>query len=141
MKTVAVNLLVWVLTLIVAGYAYAEDESEEGATPEKSKYVDLAPSFVTNFGLSTKKMQYIKADITLRAPTQVAVDAIEANAPLIRHQIVMLLSRQTNDMMALPNSQETIRVEALRVSREVLEAETGEPQINDLLFTTFVIQR
>jgi len=140
MKTVAVNLLVWVLTIVVTGYAYAEDESEETA-PEKSKYVDLVPSFVTNFGLSTKKMQYIKADITLRAPTQVAVDAIEANAPLIRHQIVMLLSRQTSDMMALPNSQETIRVEALRVSREVLEAETGEPQINDLLFTTFVIQR
>lgn len=135
LRSFAIGVLLCLISVV-----HAEEEAE-AAAPGKSKYVDLAPSFVTNFGTSSQNMQFLKADVSLRVASQSAVNIVEANMPLIRHQIVMLLSSQSNESMAQPNNQELVRIEALALTRKVLEAETGSPQVDDLLFTSFVVQR
>lgn len=115
-------------------------EEEESAVP-KVVYLDLKPSFLTNFSSNEgKKIGFVKVDVTVRAKTQQAIDLVTVNDALVRHQLVMLLSRQTETSLVGPG-QEQIRQEGLKLVQTALEAETGSPQIDDLLFTSFVVQR
>lgn len=117
--------------------AWAEDEA---AAPQV-QYYDLQPSFVTNYGVSSGKLKFVKATVSVRATSQAAIAEVMSHEPLLRHEIVMLLSRQTDDTMTSTAGQETIRTEALKLVQDALESETGNTQIDDLLFTEFVVQR
>jgi len=135
----------WISLYIVLAFSVvegvnAEEESEEAA-PVKAQYVELKPAFVTNFGTSSKKLKYVKAEISLRVPSSQAADAIEMHKALVRHEIVMLLSAQAENVMTAPGGQETVRQAVLSAVQAVIEEETGAQQIDDLLFTSFVLQR
>jgi len=136
-------LSIVVLSFVVSGFVCAEEEDEEEtAAPAVSKYYDLKPSFVANFGSTNKKkLKFVKADVSIRTSSDSAVTQVMNHDALVRHQIVMLLSRQTEKKMSSSLGQEEIRVEALKVVNEALEEETGSIQIDDLLFTSFVVQR
>jgi len=131
------------LSLILTGGAWAEegDEEEEGAAPV-AQYYDLSPAFVANFGGGkSKKLKFVKADISVRSSIASAINEVTNHDPLVRHQIVMLLSRQTEQSLSTPAGQEALRVEALSLVQAALEKETGSGQIEDLFFTSFVVQR
>lgn len=132
-------VLAWVWLSVAASVVFAEEEGE--AVAPKAQYLELKPSFVANFGSGAAKLNYIKADITLRVPSAAAAAEIESNSPLVRHHIVMVLSSQTEEAMALATSQEDVRLAALASIQQALEEETGAPQVDDLLFTSFVVQR
>jgi len=123
----------------MALFAQAEEEGE-AATP-KAQYVELSPAFVANFGGASAKLKYIKADISLRVPSTEAAHLIKANKALVRHHIVMRLSAQSEEQMAAPGSQESIRKDTLKSVQSAMSEETGAPQVDDLLFTSFVVQR
>jgi flagellar FliL protein len=121
--------------------AWAEEEGESSAT-SVAQYHDLSPSFVANFGANNpKKLKFIKADISVRATSTTAINEVMNHDALVRHQLVMLLSRQTEETLSNPTGQEAVRLEALRVVQAALKIETGSEQIEDLFFTSFVVQR
>jgi len=133
-------ILLLSLFLGVCGLVWAE----EGEEPEPivSQYHSLKPAFVTNFGASSgKKLKFLKADISVRASSGVAINEVMNHDALVRHQIVMLLSKQTEKVLASSSGQESVRVQALKVVQEALKEETGDAQIDDLLFTSFIVQR
>jgi len=86
-------------------------------------------------------LKFVKADVSVRATNSAAISEVMNHDALVRHQIVMLLSRQTEETLSNPTGQETVRLEALAVVKAALEVETGSVQIEDLFFTSFVIQR
>jgi flagellar FliL protein len=129
------------LFMLCSAALFAQAEEEGEAAAPKAQYVELSPAFVANFGGTSAKLKYIKADISLRVPSEDAADLIEANKALVRHQIVMRLSAQSDEQMAAPDSQESIRKEALKSVQSAMSEETGAPQVDDLLFTSFVVQR
>ncbi len=137
------NAMRW-MTCVLIGLTLSltvlAEEEEETAAP-KVQYFDLKPAFVTNFGSSINKLKYVKAEVVVRASTRAAVEAVMAHEPVVRHEIVMLLSAQTEESISENGGQESIRLEALKRVQSVLEQETGAPQIEDLLFTSFVVQR
>jgi len=119
--------------------AFSEEEAPKAAVV---KYHNLKPSFVANFGSgSSKKLKFVKADISVRVSSSEAITEVMSNDALVRHQIVMLLSRQSDKTMSTTAGQEQIRLEALKLVQDVLKEETGSPQIEDLLFTSFIVQR
>tara|TARA_R110001592_G_scaffold177076_2_gene417330 strand:- start:143901 stop:144287 length:387 start_codon:yes stop_codon:yes gene_type:complete len=122
-------------------FAHAEEDSEN-APQTQTHYQELRPSFVANFGDTTgKRLKFIKADITLRASSNEAISAVMDHDALIRHQIVMILSAQTEESLASSKGQETLRLGLLEKVKAVLKEETGKEHIDDLLFTSFVVQR
>jgi flagellar protein FliL len=130
-------LLIFCLMLFaLPGWA----EDDKAAAPQVL-YLDLTPAFVTNFSSNEgKKLNFIKVDVSVRANSQQAIDLVKGHDALVRHQLVMLLSRQTEVSLA-GSGQELIRQEGLKLVQTALEAETGNSQIDDLLFTSFVVQR
>nr|WP_207202089.1 flagellar basal body-associated protein FliL [Pseudomonas sp. TH32] len=120
--------------------AVLAEEAKEGDAPKVS-YISLSPPFVGNYGLDgTAKLRVFKADIALRVTGPEAAAAVKANDALIRNQLVALFTQQTNDTMSSVDGKEKLRQEALKQTQQVMNDETGKPQVEDLLFNNLIIQ-
>jgi len=65
---------------------------------------------------------------------------IKHHEPLIRNQLVMLFSQQTEEAMAAAGSREILRAEALKQVQDIMTQEEGKPLVEDLLFNNLIIQ-
>ncbi|MDX1399745.1 MAG: flagellar basal body-associated FliL family protein, partial [Oceanospirillum sp.] len=96
--------------LIVFG-ATAQSWAEDGAGGSPIAYTEVKPSFVLNYG-GPGRLKYLKADITLVTSSPLAEQTVSHHMPLIRNELVSLLSRQTDEAVTTPVGQEQIRMEA-----------------------------
>ncbi|MEZ5559250.1 MAG: flagellar basal body-associated FliL family protein [Pseudomonadales bacterium] len=120
--------------------AWAAAGAEEAAS--EVRYVELQPAFVTNFGISDNgRLQYVKADVSVRVDSQAGEMAARTHLPALRNAMVLLLSRQDEASVSTSSGREAIRAEALADLRAVLEQEEGQPYIEEVLFTNFIVQR
>ncbi len=126
------------LTLLFSLPAFADDK--EDVNVDETRYLDLAPALVTNFG-GPGRMKYIKAEVSLKVDSQDELRAVMHHKPLLRHTMVMLLTRQTDETVGSKEGKEKLRLEALAATQAMMEAEEGKPIIDDLLFSTFFVQR
>lgn len=126
------------LTLPLLAMANEEEEPKEGEAP-KVAYIDLVPSLVGNYG-SGPRLKYYKADISLRVSGPEAEEKVTRHEPLIRNQLVMLFSQQTDESLGSSDSKEKLRQEALKQVQQVLHSEEGKPLVDDLLFNNLIVQ-
>lgn len=141
MKQLVAALLIPLLT-IAAGLApvpaaMAAGNSEPMQGPQ---YVDLQPAFITNYG-GPGPVHFLKADLAVRVGDAAGAALVAHHMPQLRHELVMLLSSQTEDSVGNPAGRETLRQSALAAVQAVLRGETGGPVVEDLLFNGFVLQR
>lgn len=130
--------LLLALSLPLAVHASEDKEAKEGAVPTVA-YVTLFPALVGNFGEGAK-LKFFKADISLRVTGADVEAKVKHHDPLIRNQLVMLFSQQTEAGMAAAGARETLRAEALKQVQDVLVQEEGKPLVEDLLFNNLIIQ-
>ncbi|UUY09710.1 flagellar basal body-associated protein FliL [Pseudomonas sp. J452] len=124
-------------TALASGGAEEEQEGENAAP--KVAYYSLVPALVGNFGAGPKLKVY-KADIALRVTGTEAEEKVEHHEPLIRNQLVMLFSQQTEASMGSQDAKEKLRLEALKQVQDALNQEEGKPYVEDLLFNNLIIQ-
>jgi len=135
---------VWIALLLALSLpvmAFAEEtekKPQEGAPPAVA-YVSLVPALVGNFG-SGPKLKFYKADIALRVSGAAAEDKVKHHEPLIRNQLVMLFSQQTEESIGAAGAKEALRQEALKQVQDVITQEEGQPLVDDLLFNNLIIQ-
>ena len=137
-RTITTLLSIIFLVFAAVSSSLASDDDEEKISVQ---YIDLKPAFVANFGGPAPKLKFIKADISLRVHSPEAAALVEQHMPLIRNEIVLLLSAQDEKEISTMQGQEKARLEALERVKKVLEDETGTTAAEDLLFTNFVLQR
>ncbi len=138
-KSLRTSLYYFGLICFFVSFVHAEEDVEKAP---QAKYHELKPSFVANFGGTTeKRLKFIKADVTVRAFSDEAITAVINHDALVRHQVVMMLSAQSEASLATSEGQEALRLGLLEKVKVALKEETGEEQIDDLLFTSFVVQR
>lgn len=125
------------VALGLASPAMAEKSEDSAAI--KPIYYTLVPALVGNYG-SDGKLKYYKADVALRVGSSVAQERVEHHEPLIRNQLVMLFSQQTDASLGSVEAKEALRQEALRQVQGVLTQEEGRPLVDDLLFNNLIIQ-
>ena len=113
-----------------------------GAQSKDPRYVSFGHPLVINYGNpSLGRLKYLKLDLQFRVEGAEAADLVEYHLPALRHGLIMLLSRQIQQKVSLPQGKEDIRQEALDVVQKLMMREEGEKTIEDLLFTNFVVQR
>ena len=141
LRRMAFCLLVTVTLMTPTAFAQDEEGEEGEAAAEGSQYIDLKPAFVTNYG-GVGRLRYLKAEIALRVGGEGKGPAgIRHHMPQIRHALVMLMSRQTEEDISTMEGKEMLRQNALAAVREVLIKEDGEEYVLDLLFKSFIVQR
>lgn len=134
-------LCVLLMTAMISQAVLAQDEEAAAAESEGSQYIDLKPAFIANYG-GVGRLRYLKAEIALRVGGGAKGPAgIRHHMPQIRHSLVMLMSRQTEEDISTMEGKEMLRQNALTAVREVLLKEDGEQYIQDLLFKSFIVQR
>jgi flagellar FliL protein len=113
-------------------------QEEPVELPPGSTYVSLGPSFIGNFG-TEGRLRYFKVDMSVRVLETGAAE-VEQHLPRLRHVLLMLLSRQPAQAVSRPEDREQIREQALNSVRAIIDEEEGDNEVEDLLFTSFIIQ-
>lgn len=141
-KLLLPTLLLLTACLPAAGPVRAEEDERPPVDLEELRYVPLQPSIVVNYGgASDGPLQFVKADVSVRVIGAEAAAAARYHLPALRNALVLLLSSQDEASVSSSSGREAIRAEALAELRAILETAEGEPFIDDVLFTNFLVQR
>jgi flagellar FliL protein len=111
---------------------------EEGGAAKASVYYAIDPPLVVNFE-DGSVVRFLQITMEVMAHDQKAVDSVQKNIPLIRNNLLLLMSNRNYQSMMSREGKEKLRQEALAEVRAVQKKEGG-PDVDDLLFTSFVVQ-
>jgi flagellar FliL protein len=114
----------------------AAAHGEEGG--KSAVYYAIDPPLVVNFEEGSA-VRFLQISMEVMAHDQKAVDSVQKNIPLIRNNLLLLMSNRNYQTMMSREGKETLRQEALTEIRAVQKKEGG-PDVDDLLFTSFVVQ-
>lgn len=119
--------------------AEGDGDGDKKEKPKPANYVPLEPPFVVNFeGVGPAKFLQIAVEVMTRKPE--AAEHIKKHMPVIRNNLVLLFGSQTYDKVNTLKGKEDLRAAALAEVQKILEEETGDPTIEALYFTSFVMQ-
>jgi flagellar FliL protein len=145
MRSLAHFLLRLCLLFTIAG-AHAAEHGEGGGEGESEKagsaseYLDIKPALIANYG-GAGPIHFLKAELTLRlGKDPQANELVMRHMPHIRHELIMLFSRQNEENLVTMQGKEQLRQEALAAVQKVLQSEENKKLVDDVLFTNFVIQ-
>jgi len=124
------------------GHGGSESDGSGGggdAAQGEAKYVKLGDSFVVNF-LAGDQIRYLQVTIEVMTHDPNTPGAIETHLPVIRNNLVMLFSGLDYKTLSSVEGKQKIREEALHEVQKILKKRTGGGSIDDLYFTSFVMQ-
>lgn len=124
---------------VITPIAPAAVASHGEAAPAKSAvYYAIDPPLVVNFE-DGSVVRFLQITMEVMARDQKAIDSVQKNIPLIRNNLLLLMSNRNYQSMMSREGKEKLRQEALAEVRAVQKKQGGE-DIDDLLFTSFVVQ-
>jgi len=103
------------------------------------EYLSLAPAFVVNFPHQGRQ-RFMQADVTVMSRDAGAIAAVRQHMPAIRHSLINLFSAQLLLVFEDPAGIERLRLLATEEVNLVLEREIGRRGVDEVLFTSFVMQ-
>ena len=116
----------------------AAAHGEEGAAGKPAVYYAIDPPLVVNFE-DGSVVRFLQITMEVMAHDQKAIETVQKNIPLIRNNLLLLMSNRNYQAMMSREGKEKLRQEALTEINAVQKKE-GSPAVDDLLFTTFVVQ-
>lgn len=105
---------------------------------EKAQYVKIKPSITTNY--IAERLKYVQADVAIKVRGDDSVSAVEAHIPRIKHQLIMILSRQEFDGVSTQDGRAVIKELALEEIIGIMDGEGLRPTIDEVLFTGFIVE-
>jgi len=101
-------------------------------------YYAIDPPLVVNFE-DGSVVRFLQISMEVMAHDQKTIDSVQKNIPVIRNNLLLLMSNRNYQTMMSREGKEKLRQEALTEIRAVQKKE-GSPDVDDLLFTSFVVQ-
>ena len=118
--------------------AEAEAEPAEEA-PIPAQYVKLKPEFVVNYNVGTRQ-RFLQVSIEIMTRSQTIVDAIELHSPMLRNEIIRILSEQEFKKVRTAEGRVAMQEQLKDHVAAVLRRESGIDGVEALLFTNLVMQ-
>jgi flagellar FliL protein len=112
------------------------------AKAEKKKppiYLPIEPALVANFDRKGR-VGYLQAGVELMAREQKTIDAAQKNMPVIRNNLLFLMSSKSYEELSDRAGKEKLREQALGEVNKVLEEQGFDGRIEAVYFTAFVMQ-
>jgi len=103
------------------------------------QYVELTPAFIVNFPHQGRQ-RFLQATLTVMGRDTAAMQAVLQHMPVIRHNLINLLSAQLLLVFEDPAGIEQLRELATEEVKQILLREIGREGIEEVLFTSFVMQ-
>jgi flagellar FliL protein len=116
----------------------AAPKGAEGGGGKPSVYYAIDPPLVVNFE-DGSAVRFLQITMEIMAHDEKAIESVQKNIPLIRNNLLLLMSNRNYQSMMSREGKEKLREEALAEVRAVQKKEGG-PDVDDVLFTSFVVQ-
>jgi len=116
----------------------AASHGAEGGSGKPSLYYAIDPPLVVNFE-DGSAVRFLQISMQIMAHEEKAIESVQKNVPLIRNNLLLLMSNRNYQSMMSREGKEKFRQEALTEVRAVQKKE-GSPDVDDVLFTSFVVQ-
>jgi flagellar FliL protein len=84
-------------------------------------------------------VRFLQISMEVMAHDQKAIDSVQKNMPLIRNNLLLLMSNRNYQALMSREGKDKLRGEALAEIRDV-QKKQGGGDVDDLLFTSFVVQ-
>ncbi len=110
-----------------------------GSADKGPIYQALDPPFIINFD-DQGILRYLQIGLSVMARDQQTIDAGNNNMPQIRNNLILLFGNQKIENLNAPQGKENLRAQALEQIQAVLNEELGEPGIEAVYYTAFVMQ-
>jgi flagellar FliL protein len=126
----------WMMAL-----APVEVVEEEVSTepPPPPLYSRIDPTIVVSFQ-NGSQVRFLQITLEAMARDQASIEAFELHSPKIRNNLLLLFGSQSLDDMATREGKERVRQLALEEVRSALAQDAKDAKIEDLYFTSFVVQ-
>jgi flagellar FliL protein len=118
--------------------AAASAHGEEGGAGKAAVYYAIDPPLVVNFE-DGSAVRFLQITMEIMAHDPKAIESVQKNIPLIRNNLLLLMSNRDYQSMMSREGKEKLRQEALTEIRAAQKKESGL-DVDDLLFTSFVVQ-
>jgi flagellar basal body-associated protein FliL len=118
--------------------AVAGKKDEKSGPPKPAVYYAIDPPLVVNFE-DGSAVRFLQISMEIMAHDEKAIDSVQKNNPVIRNNLLLLMSNRNYQSLMSREGKEKLRQEALTEIRAVQKKE-GSPDVDDLLFTSFVVQ-
>jgi flagellar FliL protein len=115
----------------------AEEVVEEVKIP--AQYIKMKPRFIVNYNVGTRQ-RFLQASIEIMTRSQGVVDAVELHNPMLRNEIVRILSDQDFNALRTPEGRQALKTELQEKLIAIVKREADVEGIEAVLFTDFVMQ-
>ena len=147
---VAVVLIIAIAVGVTVFLMSGDDSSAEGETAEDiaevveevaipAQYIKMKPRFIVNYNVGTRQ-RFLQASIEIMTRSQGVVDAVELHNPMLRNEIVRILSDQDFKALRVPEGRLALKTQLQEQLITVLKSEADVEGIEAVLFTDFVMQ-
>lgn len=126
-------------TMGMLGGGTAQTAAQGPSKSEPAIYFPMEPAFVVNFK-DNGRTRFLQVSMEVMARDPVVIEDIKAHMPLIRNNLLLLLTNQKAEDLHTAEGREKIRAAALEEIKRVLGEETGRINVEGLYFTSFVTQ-
>ncbi len=115
--------------------------SEEMMKPDikDAIYEDMYPAFTVNFKEGSKK-KFMQIDMVAMFYDMESRDAFKMHMPVVRNNLLILLSGKDSDELSTKEAKEELRKETLLAAQAVMQERYGENIVEDIYFTKLVMQ-
>jgi len=117
----------------------AAEHKPEGGPSKPAQYFSFDPPLVVNFD-DTQAVRFLQLQIDVMARDEKVIESVKQNSPAIRNNLLMLMNNRDYKTLMTREGKEALRQECLKEVQRILQKETGAPGIEDLYFSSFVVQ-
>jgi flagellar protein FliL len=102
-------------------------------------YRALEPELLGNIE-GPGRIRFVQVGVVMAMRDPKLIEAVDRHSPVIRNDLIMLLSDKTYEQLSSAEGKEATRQEMLETIRNVLERSAGDPGVESIYFTSFVMQ-
>jgi len=124
-------------TITAVAAASSGGHGEEGGG-KASVFYAIDPPLVVNFE-DGSVVRFLQITMEIMAHDPKVIESVQKNIPLIRNNLLLLMSNRNYQSLMSRDGKEKLRGEALAEVNEVQKKQGGEA-VDDVLFTSFVVQ-
>jgi flagellar basal body-associated protein FliL len=116
-----------------------EEKKEGGGEHKPAVYFAFDPPLIVNFD-DTQAVRFLQLQIEVLLRDEHESELVKLHSPVIRNNLLMLMNGRDYKSLMSREGKEALRKECLVEVQRILKKETGKPVVEDLFFTSFVVQ-
>ena len=120
--------------------APADQPAVDPTMLEPALYQPLEPPLVIAFEGQDGSTRYLQMSLQVMARDPAVIDAVKTHAPAIRNNFLFIIGNRDYAGLATVEGKEKLRAEMLQEVRAILQRNTGKPGVEEVYFTSFVMQ-